>query len=141
MSNKEKITVSAVINCQINKVWEFWNGSNHITQWNFASDEWCAPSADVDFKVGGKFSNRMEAKDGSMGFDFNGTYTAIHDGELVAYDIEDGRKVEVRFESKDNQTVVTETFEAEDMNSIDLQRAGWQAILDNFKKYAESKSK
>jgi uncharacterized protein YndB with AHSA1/START domain len=137
-SKKKVITVSTTVIAPMNKVWDMFNKPEHITKWYFASDDWHAPSAEVDFKAGGIISIRMEAKDGSMGFDFGSTYDRIKDHELIDYTIGDGRKLNVRFESSGNVVKVTESFEAEDMNSHELQRNGWQAILDNFKKYVEN---
>lgn len=137
MENKN-ITVIATITAPIDKVWNYWTLPEHITQWYFASDDWHAPGAENDFQVGGKFTTRMEAKDGSFGFDFNGIYDEIKTKELISYTMEDGRKASILFSENGNETIVTETFEAENENPIDMQRAGWQAILDNFKKYVET---
>lgn len=133
----EKITVKNTINTPVTKVWEAWTSPEHITKWNNASDDWHTPRAENDLRVGGKFSSRMEAKDGSIGFDFSGTYTAITPQKHIAYTLDDGRKVEVHFTASKGTTEVTETFEAEGQNPVDMQRQGWQAILDNFKKYVE----
>jgi uncharacterized protein YndB with AHSA1/START domain len=137
MENKN-ITVIATITAPIENVWNYWTLPEHITQWYFASDDWHAPHAENDFQVGGKFTTRMEAKDGSFGFDFNGIYDEIETKELISYTMEDGRKASILFSENGNETIVTETFEAENENPIDMQRAGWQAILDNFKKYTET---
>ena len=131
------ITVSATVNAQAEKVWNYWTAPGHITQWNNASPDWHTPHAENDLRIGGKFSSRMEAKDGSMGFDFWGIYNEIKLHELIAYTMGDGRRAKIIFEADGNQTKITETFEAETENSIELQRGGWQAILDSFKKYAE----
>jgi uncharacterized protein YndB with AHSA1/START domain len=136
--DKISITVQTTINAPIEKVWKFWTSPEHITQWNNASDDWHTPRAENDLRVGGKFLSRMEAKDGSMGFDFNGIYEAVNTYELIEYAIEGGRKVKIVFTGKDNTTNVTETFEAEAENTIELQQAGWQAILNNFKNYVEA---
>ena len=136
--NKTYITVQSTINAPIDKVWNYWILPEHITQWYNASDDWHAPRAENDVQVGGKFTTRMEAKDGSFGFDFNGIYDEIKTNELISYTIEGGRKVSITFSENGNETIVTETFEAENENPIDMQRAGWQAILDNFKKYTEA---
>jgi len=136
--NLKPITVQTTVNANIEKVWDYWTMQEHITNWNFASDEWCCPRALNDVKPGGKFSWRMEAKDGSMGFDFEGEYIDIVEKKLITYRIADGRSVIVKFTENGNQVTVSETFEAEGINSDELQRAGWQAILDNFKNYVET---
>lgn len=133
------ITVSIIVDKPVEKVWQLWTSPEHITQWNNASDDWYTPKATNDLRTDGRFNFRMEAKDGSFGFDFNGMYNQVKINELIEYTIEDGRKVQVLFEAYDNQTKVTETFEAENVNSIELQQNGWQAILNSFKKYAETK--
>jgi uncharacterized protein YndB with AHSA1/START domain len=133
-----KITIETTVNAPIEKVWEAWTNPGHIVNWNYASADWHSPWAKADFREGGNFSARMEAKDGSMGFDFGGVYDVIRTNEYIEYTIGDGRKVQVSFSGSGNQTKVVETFEAENTNSIELQRGGWQAILDNFKKYTES---
>ncbi len=133
------ITVSTTVKAPITKVWEFWTEPEHVINWNFASDDWECPSATNDLKVGGIFSARMQAKDKSMGFDFAGTYTKVEEGIMLEYMLGDQRKVQVMFESiSDDETKVTEIFDPETENSEDMQRSGWQAILDNFKKYTES---
>ncbi|HTE01568.1 MAG TPA: SRPBCC family protein [Mucilaginibacter sp.] len=134
------ITVEATVNAPVQKVWTVWTQPEHITQWNSPSDDWHTPSAENDFRVGGNFSYRMEAKDGSFGFDFGGVYDDVKQNELIEYTIGDGRKVKVVFEGNGDTTKVTETFEAENTHSIDMQRGGWQAILDSFKKYTEPAS-
>ncbi|MBP6910747.1 SRPBCC family protein [Patescibacteria group bacterium] len=131
------ITVSTTVNAPIDHVWEVWNNPEHITQWCFASDDWHAPKAENDLRVGGKFTTRMEAKDGSFGFEFGGMYTNINGKETIEYSMDDGRKVSIKFEDMGDSTKVTETFDAETQNSEEMQRAGRQAILDNFKKRAE----
>jgi uncharacterized protein YndB with AHSA1/START domain len=136
--NNPTITVRNAVNAPLNKVWEFWTLPQHITQWNNASDDWHTPRAENDLRVGGKFMARMEAKDGSFGFDFGGVYDEIKPNELIAYTLGDGRKVRITFSASQDATKIVETFEAESTNSIEMQRAGWQAILDNFKKYTET---
>src|SRR5258708_5082174 len=133
-----KITVAATVNAPVEKVWEFWAGPEHIRQWAAASDDWHTTRAENDLRVGGTFVSRMEAKDGSFGFDFGGVYDAVKTNELIEYTLGDGRKVVVNFSGKGNQTQVTEIFEAEGTNPIEMQRGGWQAILDNFKKDTET---
>jgi uncharacterized protein YndB with AHSA1/START domain len=137
-ANKTLITVENTVKAPAEKVWKYWTAPEHITKWNNASDDWHTPHAENDIRVGGKFLVRMEAKDGSAGFDFGGVYNELKINELIVYTIGDGRKVTVRFTGKGNETNVVETFEAENIHSIDMQRGGWQAILDNFKKYVES---
>lgn len=134
-----KITVSAIINNNIDKVWECYVNPAHICNWNFASDDWQCPHVENDLKAGGKYVARMEAKDGSFGFDFEAVYDEIISNKMIAYTITDGRKAEVIFESIDGGTVVTINFDAENQNSRELQQEGWQAILNNFKKYSESR--
>ncbi|RAW03517.1 SRPBCC family protein [Pseudochryseolinea flava] len=135
---KTSITVDATVNAPVEKVWAYWNEPAHITKWCAASDDWHAPYADNDVRVGGTFKTTMAAKDGSFSFDFGGEYTNVEDKKLIAYKMSDGRGVTIKFEANGNQTKVTETFDAENTHSIEQQRAGWQAILDNFRKYTES---
>jgi uncharacterized protein YndB with AHSA1/START domain len=119
-------------------VWEYWNKPEHIVQWAFASDDWEAPAAENDLHVGGRFKTTMAAKDKSTSFDFTGTYTKVGEHEIIEYTMDDGRKVSVRFEiTDDNHTKIIETFDPENENSEEMQRSGWQAILDNFKKHVE----
>lgn len=132
------IDIEITVNAPIQKVWDCWTQPKHITQWNFASDEWCCPKANNELVEGSKFSWRMEAKDGSMGFDFIGTYTDIQPIKSIKYSIEDGRSVIISFEEVNGGVRVQESFEAEGTNSDEMQRAGWQAILINFKKHVES---
>lgn len=141
MEQKTVITIQAEINAPLNKVWEIWNEPKHIINWNYASDDWHSPKAENDLRPGGKFSYRMEAKDGSMGFDFGGIYTRVELHKAIEYVIEDGRNVTINFTEKDGKTSVIESFEAEEMNSAELQQAGWQSILNNLKEYAENKIK
>ncbi|MBK9731536.1 MAG: SRPBCC family protein [Chitinophagaceae bacterium] len=140
METKDKttITVQTTVNAPIEKTWDYWTTPKHIMQWNNASDDWYSPIAVNDLRVGGKFNFRMEAKDGSMGFDFEGTYNEVKVKERIAYKIIDGREVHITFTAKGNATEVTETFVPEEENTLELQRGGWQAILDNFKKYTEA---
>jgi len=137
--NKTLITIETVVNAGVDKVWECWNKPEHITQWCNASDEWHTVRAENDLRVGGKFNSRMEAKDGSMGFDFWGIYDVVKPNEKIEYTMGDGRKCEITFTANGNSTKVVESFEAEEENSVEMQKGGWQAILDNFKKYAEKK--
>jgi uncharacterized protein YndB with AHSA1/START domain len=137
MMNKSTITVETTVHASLTNVWECWTTPEHIMQWNNASDDWHTTKAENDLRNGGHFSSRMEAKDGSFGFDFGGTYDEVVVNELIAYTLGDGRKVKVTFENHETETKIVETFEAENENPIDMQRFGWQAILDNFKKYTE----
>lgn len=140
MKSKKRrpITVQTTIRADIDKVWQYWTTPEHIINWNFASDEWCCPSAENDLRPNGKFSSRMEAKDGSMGFDFTGRYTEVIEKELIAYTMEDGRAVNISFTNNGNEVTLRETFDAEEINTGEKQRAGWQAILENFKHYVET---
>ena len=130
------ITVQSIVRAPIVKVWECWTKPEHITHWAFASETWEAPNAENDVRVGGTFKTRMQAKDGSAGFDFEGTYTAVQEHKLIEYDFGD-RHASVGFEETSDGVNVIETFDPESENSIEMQRAGWQAILDNFKHYVE----
>lgn len=134
----QKVTIAAEIQAGIDKVWDRWTAPGHIVNWNFASDDWHCPSAENDLRVGGKYKARMEAKDGSFGFDFEAVYDEVIDKKRIAYTMSDGRQVITDFEDLGESTKVTTVFEAESENPIDMQRGGWQAILDNFKKYTEN---
>ncbi|TGK01821.1 activator of HSP90 ATPase [Leptospira langatensis] len=136
--SSNKITVQSTIAADVKKVWEYYTNPAHIIGWNFASDDWQCPWAKNDMKPGGKYSARMEAKDGSFGFEFEAIYDSIVDQKAFAYTMLDGRKADVHFENKGNGTLVTVTFDPEQMNPLEMQRGGWQAILDNFKKYTEA---
>lgn len=138
MENQTNVTVQTVIEAPVEKVWNYWTDPNHITQWYQASDDWHAPRAENDLRVGGKFVTRMEAKDGSAGFDYSGTYDVVKLHEEISYTLDDGRKVNVTFIARGDETEVIETFEAESIHPVEFQKAGWQAILDNFKTYTES---
>lgn len=139
LNTQTPITVETAIKAPVEKVWEFWTRPEHITKWNQASDDWHTPWAENDLRAGGKFASRMEAKDGSAGFDFGGTYNKVVKYKHIAYTMDDGRKVTIRFSKKGNITWVTETFDSEDMNSREMQQNGWQAILDSFKTYVETR--
>ena len=121
----------------MDQVWNVWTSPDHIVKWNNASDDWHTPKAENDLRVGGKFTYRMEAKDGSVGFAFSGIYEEVDPKARIVYRLEDDRKVLVTFEEAAGEIKVTETFDPEEMNSMELQKAGWQAILDNFKRYTE----
>lgn len=131
------ITISATINAPVEKVWTYYTEPEHLMQWNFASDDWMCPSATNDLRVGGTFTSRMEAKDGSFGFDFGGTYSEVVPNERIVYSMSDGRKVELNFSEQDGVTTVETIFDAEKENPEEMQREGWQAILNNFKKHVE----
>jgi uncharacterized protein YndB with AHSA1/START domain len=126
---KTSITVQSTVKAPLDKVWKLWTGPQHITQWNNASDDWHTPCAENDLRVGGKFLSRMEAKDGSFGFDFWGVYDEVKANEMIAYTMGDGRKARITFSAMGTETKVMETFEVETENSVELQRGGWQAIL------------
>ena len=137
-ASKTNITVQTTVHAPVEKVWEYWSAPEHITKWNNASDDWHSPRSENDLRTGGKFSTRMEAKDGSMGFDFGGVYDDVKINELIEFTMGDGRKVTINFSGRGDETNIVETFDAEDTYSIEMQRGGWQAILDNFKKYTEA---
>lgn len=134
---KTVLTVETTVNAPVEKVWEYWSSPEHITKWCSPSDDWHTPTAENDLRTGGKFSSRMEAKDGSMGFDFAGVYDEVRPNEYIEYTMGDGRKVDITFTTNGNQTTVVENFEAESINPIEMQQGGWQAIIDSFKKYTE----
>lgn len=134
----QPITVQSVVKAPVAKVWKFWTEPEHVMRWAFASDEWEAPAADNDLRVGGRFKTTMAAKDKSASFDFTGVYTGIKEHRLIEYNIDDGRHVKVEFAESPEGVKITETFEPENENPENMQRSGWQAILDNFKKYAEA---
>ena len=134
----EQIVIESLVNRPRQAVWICYNQPEHIVKWNFASEDWRCPSAEVDLRVGGRLYSRMEAKDGSFGFDFEAIYDEVLDGVLVAYTLTDGRKVKTTFEDRGAGTQVSTCFDAESANPVDMQRAGWQAILDNFTRYVES---
>ena len=130
------ITIETTIAVPVEIVWQLWTDPEHITQWNNASPDWRTPSSENDVRPGGKFKATMAAKDGSVSFDFEGTYSEVVENQLIKYNIADGRAVTVIFEDLDEETKITETFEPESTNPVEMQRGGWQAILDNFKTYA-----
>lgn len=134
-----KITVETLVKADRNRVWDTWNNPEDIKKWNSASDDWHTPHSTVDLREGGKFTARMEARDGSMGFDFEGIYTRVVPQEAIEYRMEDGREVQIEFIERPDGVLVKETFDAETENDAEMQRAGWQAILDNFGRYAEAK--
>jgi uncharacterized protein YndB with AHSA1/START domain len=134
-----KITVETLVNAKLNKVWDAWNNPSDIKQWNTAQEDWHTTKSTVDLREGGKFLSRMEAKDGSEGFDFEGTYTRIVPKKAIEYRMSDGREVKVEFVERAGGILVQETFDAETENTPELQRQGWQAILDNFRRHLEAK--
>jgi len=131
------IRIETIVQAPIDKVWEFWTKPEHIMNWNNASDDWHTPKAENDLQTGGRFSSTMAAKDGSFSFDFNGTYTDVRTNRLIAYVLEDGRNVSVEFADNGDSVAISETFDPEDQNPVEMQQGGWQAILDNFKRYVE----
>lgn len=133
----DSISIQALVSVSPSNAWDYYTKPEHIVNWNFASDDWQCPSASNDMRVGGKYIARMEAKDGSWGFDFELIYNAITPGESFTYTMEDGREVQVTFRNHEQKTEVTVTFDPETQNPVEMQRGGWQAILDNYKKYAE----
>lgn len=134
------ITVETIIAASIEKVWEFWTMPEHIVKWNNATEDWYTPYAENDLKEGGKFKYTMASKDGTNSFDLEGIYTQVIPLSAIKFTLADGRKVNVTFENKEKGVLITEKFEAETENSKELQQQGWQAILDNFKKYTENNS-
>ena len=134
-----KITIETLVNAPLDAVWSAWNEPEDIKRWNSAQDDWHTTRSTVDLRTGGTFMSRMEAKDGSVGFDFEGTYTRVDPKRLIEYRMSDGREVRVEFEELSGGVQVTETFDAETENSPELQRQGWQAILDNFARYVEAR--
>ncbi len=137
-TNKVFITVENTIDAPLEKVWGFWTLPEHITKWNNASDDWHTPHATINLRKGGSFTSRMEAKDGSFGFDFGGIYDEVRTNEYIEYTLGDGRKVKIDFIADNNKTKISESFEPESENPHELQKGGWQAILNNFKKYTEN---
>ena len=138
MSNKKSIQISASVNASLERVWKCWTSPAHIVNWNSPSDDWHTPKAENELQKGGRFVYRMEAKDGSVGFDFGGTYEEVSEQEKLVYVLDDDRRATVMFEEKEGGVLVLESFEPEDQNSEEMQQQGWQAILNNFKKYVES---
>lgn len=138
MKNENPITVKVTIKAPIEKVWEYWTEPEHITKWAFASDDWECSAAENNVNVGGKFNTVMAAKDGSTSFNFAGIYTIVELNKLIEYDMEDMRHVKIEFVQHDETVDVIETFDPEQENTEELQRSGWQAIMDNFKEYVEN---
>ena len=134
-----KITINTAVRAPLDLVWQAWTTPEDINQWNAASDDWHNPRSQIDLRVGGRFNYRMEARDGSSGFDFEGTFTQVEAPLLLAYRMDDDREVVVQFEATESGVVVTESFDTEDQNTAELQRQGWQAILDRFARHVEHK--
>ncbi|MEJ1237030.1 SRPBCC family protein [Chryseolinea sp. T2] len=137
-ADTQSITVETLVNAPVEKAWKYFSEPEHITKWAFASDDWHAPYADNDLRKDGKFKTTMAAKDGSFSFDFEGVYTNVVPKKTFEYAMADGRKVKVDFAADGSKTRVTETFDPESQNPIDMQRAGWQAILENYRRHVES---
>lgn len=136
-----KITIETEVDAPLEAVWDAWVTPEDITHWNFAMDEWCCPAAALDLKEGGRFNYRMEARDGSVGFDFEGEFTEVNPHQSIRYRLGDDREVEVQFVETQDGVRVIETFEADDEYTAEQQREGWLGILNNFKKHVESKSR
>lgn len=137
MDTTKAITVETMVKAPIEKVWQHWNEPSSINRWCSASPDWETVNAKNDLRVGGEFSSRMQAKDGSMGFDFGGMYTDVIPNQFIAYRMSDGRNVEISFREENGLTHIRETFEKEDQNPEDMQRGGWQAILESFRDFTE----
>lgn len=135
---KATLTINTTINAPVEKVWEMFNNPEHVVKWNSPSPDWHTPKAENDLREGGSFVYRMEAKDGSFGFDFGGIYDEVKQHQRIAYTLGDGRKVDADFKEESEVTHIVENFEAETQNTLEMQQAGWQSILDNFKSYVES---
>lgn len=135
---RNRIAVQTIVNAPIEQVWDCWNGLDHISGWAFASGDWQAKPIKNDMRVGGTFLTKMSAKDNSASFDFSGVYTAVTTNKLVEFDLDDKRHVKVEFNQTPEGVLVIETFDPESENPEEMQRSGWQAFLDNFKKYTES---
>lgn len=133
-----KVTINTTVNAPIEKVWAYYTQPAHITQWNFAADDWQCPAAENDLRPGGKYTARMEAKDGSFGFDFEAVYDEVTENKKIGYTMADGRMATTEFEAEDGKTKLITTFDAEETNPVEMQQQGWQAILDNFKNYTET---
>jgi uncharacterized protein YndB with AHSA1/START domain len=137
-TNNTAVTIEATVNAPVEKVWKTWSEPAHIMKWNSPSDDWHTPKAENDLRTGGKFLSRMEAKDGSFGFDFGGTYDEVINHKVIAYTLGDGRKVKTTFATEGAGTKIITVFDPENQNPVDFQKQGWQAILNSFKKYTEN---
>lgn len=136
-TERTAITVETLVKAPVEKVWKYWNDPEHITKWAFASDDWHAPYSENDLRTDGKFKTTMAAKDGSFSFDFEGVYTNVITNKVIEYTMSDGRRVTVMFSGDASETKVTETFDPENTHPTEVQRDGWSAILENFRKYTE----
>lgn len=134
----QKITIETTVNSDIDKAWKCWTEPEHVTKWNFAADTWHCPKASNDLRNQGKFSFTMAAKDGSMSFDMEGVYDQVKNHEYISYTMADGRQVEITFMSHGHTVHITESFDPENVHPPEFQKAGWQSILDNYKRYVES---
>lgn len=137
--NNKLITIETIVKKPISQVWDKYTLPEHIMNWNNASEDWHTPSAENDLRVGGTFNYRMEAKDGSDGFDFSGIYDEVKLNKEIAYSLGDDRKVVTKFIEEADGVKIIVAFEAEETHSLEMQKSGWKAILDNFKRYAERK--
>lgn len=135
--SQQKIIIQATILADIIKVWDCWTLPQHIAHWNFASEDWHCPGAENDLRIGGQFKYVMASKDGRTCFDFEGVYNEVMEYQKIAYTMPDGREVTVQFEDNGTTITVVLAFDPENVNPEEMQRAGWQSILDNFKKYVE----
>ena len=133
----QKITISTMTSASVEHAWRAFTTPADITRWNFAHHDWCCPSAEVDLRVGGAYKARMEAKDKNFGFDFEAVYEEVERHKAVTLAMSDGRRARTTFEAFRGGTKVTTVFDAEAQNSIEMQRSGWQAILDNFRRHIE----
>lgn len=138
MTEQTKITVEATVNAPVEKVWQAWNNPADIIKWNTADPNWHTPHSENDLRLNGKFRHRMEAKDGSFGFDFEGTYDKVDLHKEIAYTMPDGRTATTLFADQGGKTILTTTFDPETENAPEFQKQGWQSILNNFVKYVES---
>lgn len=138
MGEKHAIKISTTVKAPVEEVWKCWTEPEHIKKWNNASEDWHTTTAVNDLRAGGTFLSRMEAKDGSFGFDFSGVYDEVKLYEIIAYSLGDERKVRITFKRNGESTDIVEVFDAESTNTIEMQQAGWQSILDNFKHYTET---
>ncbi|MBU2886942.1 SRPBCC domain-containing protein [Gilvimarinus agarilyticus] len=135
-----KILIETLVNAPLSTVWNAWVTPEDITHWNTASDEWCCPSAELDLSQGGRFNYRMQAKDGTAGFDFEGEFTAIIPHQLIRYQLADQRMVEIKFTALKNSVEIIQTFDTEDNHTAEQQKQGWLSILNSFKNYVENKT-
>jgi uncharacterized protein YndB with AHSA1/START domain len=136
--SKTVIQIGTKVGSTLEKVWQYYTMAEHVVNWNHASDDWYTPEAENDLKTGGYFTYKMAAKDGSFNFNFAGIYTLVEPLKTIAYTLGDGRKVTIVFSKTEDGIVIDQSFEAEAVHDVDMQRQGWQAILDNFKQYAET---